>query len=726
MKLEDNFWDIGEGPCGPCTEIFYDRGDAYGDLSGPEMYPGGENERFLEVWNLVFSQFNHNKDGSYTPLPNKNIDTGAGLERFASILQNVDSNFDTDLFQPIIAKTAAMAGIEYKAAEDSDVAMKVIADHIRTVAFAVADGVLPSNEGRGYVIRRLLRRAVRYGKLIGLDKPFMFGLVETVGEIMGSYYPDVVTKREFIEKVIHNEEERFHETLSDGLAILAEISAEAKAAGRTLISGTDAFKLYDTYGFPLDLTEDFAAEQGLSVDREGFEAAMEEQRERARKARHESGSMKVQGGVLADFTTKTEFVGYNELEVNTTIVAIIADETFVDTLASGKTGQIILEATPFYAESGGQVSDQGIIRGESGSAKVEGLFKAPHGQHVHQVTVESGELRVGMSVTAAVDEEQRAQTVKNHTATHLLHKALKETLGEHVNQAGSLVEPQRLRFDFSHLGSISPEELAEIERRVNEQIWKALPVSTLLKPIDEAKAMGAMALFGEKYGDIVRVVKVGDYSLELCGGCHVNNSAEIGLFKIVSESGIGSGVRRIEAVTGRGAYLFLDGQLDLLNQAAGLLKANVSDVPKRIEGLYQQLKELSRENESLQSKLSAIEAGELTGKVVSVGETRLLAAKVQAGSMEALRGLADELKAKLPDAVLVLGAPMDDKVNFVVAVPKEAVGRGLHAGKLVKEIAAVCGGGGGGRPDMAQAGGKDAGKLDEALKLAEQLIASQG
>ncbi|CAM4360046.1 MAG: alanine--tRNA ligase [Paenibacillus macerans] len=726
VKLEDNFWDIGEGPCGPCTEIFYDRGDAYGDLSGPEMYPGGENERFLEVWNLVFSQFNHNKDGSYTPLPNKNIDTGAGLERFASILQNVDSNFDTDLFQPIIAKTAAMAGIEYKAAEDSDVAMKVIADHIRTVAFAVADGVLPSNEGRGYVIRRLLRRAVRYGKLIGLDKPFMFGLVETVGEIMGSYYPDVVTKREFIEKVIHNEEERFHETLSDGLAILAEISAEAKAAGRTLISGTDAFKLYDTYGFPLDLTEDFAAEQGLSVDREGFEAAMEEQRERARKARHESGSMKVQGGVLADFTTKTEFVGYNELEVNTTIVAIIADETFVDTLASGKTGQIILEATPFYAESGGQVSDQGIIRGESGSAKVEGLFKAPHGQHVHQVTVESGELRVGMSVTAAVDEEQRAQTVKNHTATHLLHKALKETLGEHVNQAGSLVEPQRLRFDFSHLGSISPEELAEIERRVNEQIWKALPVSTLLKPIDEAKAMGAMALFGEKYGDIVRVVKVGDYSLELCGGCHVNNSAEIGLFKIVSESGIGSGVRRIEAVTGRGAYLFLDGQLDLLNQAAGLLKANVSDVPKRIEGLYQQLKELSRENESLQSKLSAIEAGELTGKVVSVGETRLLAAKVQAGSMEALRGLADELKAKLPDAVLVLGAPMDDKVNFVVAVPKEAVGRGLHAGKLVKEIAAVCGGGGGGRPDMAQAGGKDAGKLDEALKLAEQLIASQG
>lgn len=725
IKLEDNFWDIGEGPCGPCTEIFYDRGEAYGDLSDPECYPGGENERFLEVWNLVFSQFNHNKDGSYTPLPNKNIDTGAGLERFASILQDVNSNFDTDLFQPIIQKTASLAGVTYGAAEDSDVALKVIADHIRTVTFAVADGVLPSNEGRGYVIRRLLRRAVRYGKLIGLDKPFMFSLVETVGDIMGTYYPDVVIKREFIEKVIRTEEERFHETLSDGLAILADISAEAKAQGRTQISGDDAFKLYDTYGFPLDLTEDFAAEHGLSVDREGFEAAMEEQRERARAARHESGSMKVQGGVLADFTTKTEFVGYNELEVTTSIVAIVVDDAFVDTLGEGQSGQVILASTPFYAESGGQVSDQGTIHSDSASATVEGLFKAPHGQHVHQVTVKTGELRVGAEVTASVDREQRSHTVKNHTATHLLHKALKETLGEHVNQAGSLVEPQRLRFDFSHLGSISPEELAEIERRVNEQIWNALPVTTSLKPIDEAKAMGAMALFGEKYGDIVRVVKVGDYSLELCGGCHVNNSAEIGLFKIVSESGIGSGVRRIEAVTGRGAYLYMDGQLDLLKQAAGLLKANVNDVPKRVEGLFQQLKELSRENESLQSKLSVIEAGELTSQVVSVGQTKLLAARVQAGSMDALRTLADELKVKLPDAVLVLGAPNEDKVNFVVVVPKEEVARGLHAGKLVKEIAAVCGGGGGGRPDMAQAGGKDASKLDEALKVAAEWIASQ-
>ncbi|AZK46572.1 alanine--tRNA ligase [Paenibacillus lentus] len=725
IKLEDNFWDIGEGPCGPCTEIFYDRGDAYGDLSDPDCTPGGENERFLEVWNLVFSQFNHNKDGSYTPLPNKNIDTGAGLERFASILQNVNSNFDTDLFMPIIDDTAKISGVQYGASEDSDVAMKVIADHIRTVAFAVADGVLPSNEGRGYVIRRLLRRAVRYGKTLGLDKPFMYSLVKTVGDIMGSYYSDIVAKRDFIEKVIRTEEERFHETLSDGLAILSEISEAAKAEGRSVISGADAFKLYDTYGFPLDLTEDFAAEHGLTVDREGFESEMEGQRKRARAASHKGGSMSVQGGVLADFTTKTEFVGYNELETSTSILAIIANDTFVDVLSAGESGQVILETTPFYAESGGQVSDKGAILSESGNADVEGLFKAPRGQHVHQVLVKSGELRVGAVVKAQVDRKLRSGILKNHTATHLLHKALKEVLGEHVNQAGSLVEPQRLRFDFSHLGSISSEELAEIERKVNEQIWNALDVVIEYKPIDEAKAMGAMALFGEKYGDIVRVVQVGGYSLELCGGCHVNNTAEIGLFKLISESGIGSGVRRIEAVTGSGAYLYMDGQLELLKQSASLLKSNVNEVPKRIEALYQQLKELGRENESLQSKLSRVEAGELTSRIVEVGGTKLLAARVEAASMDMLRNLVDELKIKVPDAVLVLGAAMDDKVNFVVAVPQEQVKQGIHAGKLVKEVAAVCGGGGGGRPDMAQAGGKDVSKLEEALKVAESWIASQ-
>lgn len=724
VKLEDNFWDIGEGPCGPCTEIFYDRGEAYGDLADPEMYPGGENERFLEVWNLVFSQFNHNKDGSYTPLPNKNIDTGAGLERFASILQNVDSNFDTDLFQPIIQKTAELAGVKYNASVEGDVALKVIADHVRTVTFAVADGVLPSNEGRGYIIRRLLRRAVRYGKVLGLDRPFLYSLVETVGDIMGVYYPNVVEKREFIEKVISTEEERFHETLSDGLAILEEISKQALEQGTKQIGGSDAFKLYDTYGFPFDLTEDYAAEHGLTVDREGFDAAMQEQRDRARAARQESGGMKVQGGVLSDYTVKSEFVGYNDTVTESKIVAIIVDDAMVDIAGEGQSAQVVLDVTPFYAESGGQVSDQGLLRGGSVTARVEGLFKAPHGQHVHQVTVEAGELKVGETVKAEVDHDKRRDIEKNHTATHLLHKALKEVLGTHVNQAGSLVEPQRLRFDFSHFGSITPEELADIERRVNEQIWKGTNVTIEYKSLDEAKAMGAMALFGEKYGSIVRVVQVGDYSLELCGGCHVNNTSEIGIFKLVSESGIGSGVRRIEAVTGRLAYEFLEGQLSLLKQSAELLKSNLHDVPRRIEALHGQLKELGRENESLQSKLSTIEAGQLTEQVKQVNGRELLAVRVNAGSMDGLRSIADELKGKLPNAVLVLGAAMDEKVNFVVSVPQELVKSGLHAGKLVKEIAAVCGGGGGGRPDMAQAGGKDASKLEDALKLAEQLVGS--
>ncbi|MEC0091680.1 alanine--tRNA ligase [Paenibacillus macquariensis] len=724
VKLEDNFWDIGEGPCGPCTEIFYDRGEVYGsDMSDPEMFPGGENERYLEVWNLVFTQFNHNKDGSYTPLPNKNIDTGAGLERLASILQDVDSNFDTDLFQPIIQQTASLTKVKYNDSVEQDVAFKVIADHVRTVAFAIADGVLPSNEGRGYVIRRLLRRAVRYGKVLGLDRPFLYTLTETVGNVMGVYYPEVVDKREFIEKVIKTEEERFHETLSDGLSILEEISNQAKEQGQTTISGSDAFKLYDTYGFPFDLTEDYATEHGLSVDREGFDNAMQEQRTRARAARQDGGSMQVQGGILSDLTIKSEFVGYNDCVTESKVIAIIVNDALVDSVSAGQTCQVILDITPFYAESGGQVSDQGLLRGGQVTAKVEGLFKAPLGQPVHRVVVEEGILKVGETLKAEVSREKRSDIVKNHTATHLLHKALKEVLGDHVNQAGSLVDTQRLRFDFSHFGSITQEELTDIERRVNEQIWNGLDVNIELKSIDEAKSSGAMALFGEKYGDIVRVVQVGEYSLELCGGCHVSNTSQIGIFKLVSESGIGSGVRRIEAVTGRLAYLYMDGQLDILKQSAEMLKSNLHDVPKRIDALHVQLKDVSRENESLQSKLSIIEAGKLSDQVLTVNGVELLAVRVNAGSMDGLRSLADELKEKLPNAVLVLGATMEDKVNFVVAVPQALVKSGLHAGKLVKEIATVCGGGGGGRPDMAQAGGKDGSKLDEALKLANELVA---
>jgi len=725
VKLQDNFWDIGEGPCGPCTEIFYDRGDKYGDLSDPECTPGGENERFLEVWNLVFSQFNHNKDGSYTPLPNKNIDTGAGLERFASILQDVDSNFDTDLFMPLIERASAIAGVKYKANEEHDVALKVIADHIRTVAFSVGDGVLPSNEGRGYIIRRLLRRAVRYGKVLGVDRPFLWELTSTVGEVMGGFYPEVVEKREFIEKVIRTEEERFHETLSDGLAILSDLCGKARAEGRAEISGSDAFKLYDTYGFPLDLTEDYATEQGMTVDREGFDKAMQEQRDRARAARQETDSMKVQGGPLADYTDKSEFIGYDALSAEVRVQAIVAGDEFVDVAGVDQKVLVVLDRTPFYAESGGQVSDRGVLLADGVNAEVTGLSKAPHGQPVHQVVVTGGLLKVGDTVTASVNSSERSDTIRNHTATHLLHRALKDVLGGHVNQAGSLVEPERLRFDFSHFGAVTAEELADIERRVNEQIWLGTELDISLKPIAEAKALGAMALFGEKYGDIVRVVRVGDYSLELCGGCHVRNTSQIGLFKLVSEGGIGSGVRRIEAVTGRHAYGYLDDQLGLLKDAAALLKSNVADVPKRVEALQGELRQAQRDNESLQGKLSRLEAAELVSSAKKVGEATLLAAQVNAGGMDALRGVADELKTKLESAVLVLGAVDGEKVNLIVAVTPDLVKRGLHAGKLIKEIAAICGGGGGGKPELAQAGGKEPAKLAEALKAAESLVSAQ-
>ncbi|MDQ8738856.1 alanine--tRNA ligase [Paenibacillus sp. LHD-38] len=724
-KLEENFWDIGEGPCGPCTEIFYDRGDKYGELTDPECWPGGENERFLEVWNVVFSQFNHNKDGSYTPLPIKNIDTGAGLERFASILQDVDSNFDTDLFRSIIDRTCAIAKVTYKANEEHDVALKVIADHIRTVAFAVGDGVMPSNEGRGYIIRRLLRRAVRYGKTIGIDRPFLHELTAVVGEVMGVYYPEVVEKREFIERVIRTEEERFHETLSDGLAMLSELVASATKAGNKEINGDDAFRLYDTYGFPFDLTEDFASENGMTVDRGGFDAAMEAQRDRARAARQDTGSMKVQGGPLGDFTIKSEFVGYNELVTESKIIAIVQNDLLVENAAEGSKVVVILDRTPFYAESGGQIGDKGTITGDGFTLQVEDVTKAPHGQSVHHALVASGTVRTGDTVEAAVTRAVRDDVIKNHTATHLLHKALKEVLGDHVNQAGSLVEADRLRFDFSHFGSITAEELVAIERRVNEQIWLGTAVSIDIKSLNEAKAMGAMALFGEKYGDEVRVVQVGSYSLELCGGCHVKNTSQIGLFKLLSESGIGSGVRRIEAVTGKHAYNYLEGQLELLKQSANLLKSNTNDVPKRIEALFGQVKELSRDNESLQAKLSRIEAGSLEQNAKTVDGITVLCAKVNAPSMDALRGIVDELKLKLESSVIVLGAIADDKVNLAAAVSADLIKKGFHAGKIVKEAAVHCGGSGGGRPDMAQAGGKDTTKLDEALKLAEELVLNQ-
>lgn len=725
IRLKDNFWDIGEGPSGPNTEIFYDRGEAYGDdPQDPELFPGGENERYLEIWNLVFSQYNHNPDGSYTPLPKKNIDTGMGLERMASVIQNVPTNFDTDLFQPIIQKTARMAGKTYGEDAGLDVAFKVIADHVRTISFAIGDGALPSNEGRGYVIRRLLRRAVRYGKVLGVNEPFLFELPPVVGEIMQAYYPEVKDKADFIARVIKTEEERFHETLNEGLNMLADMISRLKEEGKTIISGKQAFRLYDTYGFPIDLTEDFAAEQGMEVDLAAFEEEMKAQRERAREARENVDSMQVQGSVLTSLTERSAFVGYDRLEAEAKVVALIQDDQLVDFVSAGQSCQVILDQTPFYAESGGQVADRGTLTLNKARFQVEDVQKGPNGQHIHIGRMSEGHLRKGDLVWARVDADQRRATVKNHTATHLLHQALKDVLGEHANQAGSLVAPDRLRFDFTHFHALSAAELDKIEQIVNKYIWKQLEVETMMCSLEEAKAMGAMALFGEKYADTVRVVKVGDYSLELCGGCHVRNTAEIGLFKIVAETGIGAGTRRIEAVTGEKAYRHLNERETLLKTVAETLKSTVVDLPKRAQDLQSHIKELEKENESLKAKLGHIEAVGLINQVRDIDGISLISAKVNAADMDDLRQMVDELKQKLESGVVILGAVAGEKVLLVSWVSNDLIAQGFHAGQLIKEVAARCGGGGGGRPDMAQAGGKEPAKLSSALNIVPDLLKS--
>ncbi|MGM7721020.1 alanine--tRNA ligase [Metabacillus sp. Hm71] len=726
IRLEGNFWDIGEGPSGPNTEIFYDRGEEYGnDPKDPELYPGGENERYLEVWNLVFSQFNHNPDGTYTPLPKKNIDTGMGLERMVSVIQNVETNFDTDLFLPIIRATEEISNEAYHENKEKDVAFKVIADHVRTVSFAISDGALPSNEGRGYVLRRLLRRAVRYAKQINIHRPFMYELVPVVAEIMVDFYPEVKAKTEFIQKVIKNEEERFHETLNEGLAILSEVIKAQKTNGSDIIPGEDVFRLYDTYGFPVELTEEYAEEEGMKVDHNGFEQEMERQRDRARSAMQKVDSMQVQGGVLGDIKAESEFVGYNQLTVEAaSVIVMVKDGELIKEAHEGDEVQLILDKTPFYAESGGQIADEGFLTSEKVRVKIKDVQKAPNGQNLHHVVIESGSLQPGDAVTATVSENNRSAVVKNHTATHLLHQALKDVLGSHVNQAGSLVTADRLRFDFSHFGQVSGDELSHIEQAVNEQIWKSIDVTIDYKSLNEAKEMGAMALFGEKYGEIVRVVQVGDYSLELCGGCHVDNTASIGLFKIVTETGIGAGTRRIEAVTGQAAYQLINEQLEKLQEAAAILKANPKDLVTRIDSLLHDYRTLQRENESLTAKLGNLEASSIVDQTINVNGVKVLAAQVNAKDMNSLRGMMDDLKSKLGSAIVVLGAAEAGKVNLVAGVTKDLVEKGYHAGKLIKEVAERCGGKGGGRPDMAQAGAKSPENLTSALKYVEEWVES--
>ncbi|WP_368742209.1 alanine--tRNA ligase [Enterococcus casseliflavus] len=729
VEIEDNFWDIGAGPCGPDSEIFYDRGPEFNDVAedDPENYPGGENERYLEIWNLVFSEFNHQPDGSYEPLPHKNIDTGMGLERMVSIVQNAPTNFETDLFLPIINAVADLSGrVNYGDSKTTDISFKVIADHIRALSFAIGDGALPSNEGRGYVLRRLLRRAVMHGKKLGIDTAFLYKLVPIVGEIMESYYPEVLEQQEFIEKVIRNEEERFHETINEGLDILNQVIAQVKADGQDTLAGQDIFKLYDTYGFPVELTEEVAEDEGLKVDHQGFEQEMDAQRARARAARQTELSMGVQSALLTDIKVDSRFVGYDSLEANSELLVIIQAEALHDSVSTGE-AKLIFAETPFYAEMGGQVADTGTIVAEDGTivAEVTDVKKAPNGQFLHTATIKAP-LKEGVNYFLQVDQHRRNKIIKNHTATHLLHKALKEVLGSHANQAGSLVAPGHLRFDFSHFGQVTSEELIQMEQIVNQKIWEALPVVTIETDIDTAKGMGAMALFGEKYGHDVRVVNVADWSIELCGGTHVANTEDIGIFKIVSESGIGAGVRRIEAVTSQEAYTLLHEEEAQLKAIAGIVKsAQLKEVVAKTEQLQAQLRELQKENEALASKLANQQAGDVFKDVKEVNGLRLITAKVTVKDMNQLRQLADQWKQKDHSDILVLATANDGKVNLLAAMNKAANEKGLKAGDLIKEIAPKVGGGGGGRPDMAQAGGKNPEGIAAALETAAAWLAAK-
>lgn len=727
FEVEDNFWDIGEGPSGPDSEIFYDRGQAFNNLAedDPESYPGGENERYLEIWNIVFSEFNHKPDGTYEPLPHKNIDTGMGLERVVSVFQNARTNFETDLFMPLIKKAQELGnGVVYGDEAATDVSFKVIADHIRAVTFAIGDGALPSNEGRGYVIRRLIRRAVMHGQNLGIQDAFLYKLVAIVGQIMQSHYPEVLEQAEFIAKVVRMEEDRFNETLKDGLQLLNEMIAQAKKNKASKLSGKIAFKLYDTYGFPLELTTEYAKEQDLVVDEAEFEDQMKQQKERARAARSNAKSMGVQNALLTDIKTESKYVGYEKLVTNAVLKDIIFGDKLSKVAKDGK-ADLIFSETPFYAEMGGQVADQGIIEDENGNivAKVTDVQHAPNGQNMHTVEI-LRPISVGNEYKLIVDDAFHNKVRKNHTATHLLDQALRDVLGEHTHQAGSLVEPTYLRFDFTNLGSVTPEDLQKVEQIVNEKIWANLQVTTVETDLESAKKLGAIALFSEKYGDLVRVVQIGDYSMEFCGGNHAVNTGELGLFKIVAESGVGAGVRRIEAVTSREAFEFMEQKNKLLQEVATQLKiTQIKEIPHKVEALQIEIKNLEQQKGSLEAKFASQQAADIFSNVEKIGGFSIIAAKVKVSGMEQLRQLADQWKEKQISDVLVLAtATSDGKVNLIAAVVPSAIKAGIKAGELIKEIAPLVGGGGGGRPDMAQAGGKNPAGIAQALEKAKKIL----
>ncbi|KAF0371150.1 alanine--tRNA ligase [Pediococcus acidilactici] len=730
VEAEDNFWDIGEGPSGPDSEIFYDRGEEFNNLADddPENYPGGENERWLEIWNIVFSQFNHKPDGTYEPLPHKNIDTGMGLERVVSVFQDAPTNFETDLFLPIIHEVEKLSGKKYGVDKNDDVSFKVIADHARAITFAIGDGAIPSNEGRGYVIRRLLRRAVMHGKKLNINKPFLYQMVPVVGKIMEDYYPEVLADKDYIEKVIKSEEDRFNETLTDGLELLNSIIADTKADHSKVISGKDAFRLFDTYGFPLELAKEYAEDQGMEIDEAGFADEMQKQKERARSARSNAKSMGVQSDLLTDLKTPSEYVGYDTLKVDAAVLKdIVQDDQLTDTVNPGE-ARVLFDVTPFYAEMGGQVADQGVIEDADGNvvAEVVDVQHAPNGQNLHTIKAKR-EMHAGESFTLIVDRAFHLKVEKNHTATHLLDQALRDVLGEHTHQAGSLVEPGYLRFDFTHFGQVTDEDLQKVEEIINDKIYDEIPVTTVETDLETGKKMGAIALFDDKYGKKVRVVSVGDYSREFCGGTHVKNTNEIGLFKIVSESGVGAGVRRIEAVTSQAALEFLNGEEALLQKAAGLLKsAQVKDVPAKVEQLQAQVKDLNQTINQLEAKIAQAEVANIYDQVQEINGIRLITAEVQVSGMDQLRQMADDWKTKDQSDVLVLGAKIGEKANLIAAVKDPFVEEGLKAGDLIKAIAPKVNGGGGGRPNMAQAGGSAPEKINEALKAASEWLETQG
>ena len=723
---EDNFWEHGAGPCGPCSEIYYDRGEKYG-CGKPGCTVGCDCDRYMEVWNNVFTQFENDGNGNYTTLKQKNIDTGMGLERLAVVVQDVDSIFDVDTICALRNLVCEIAGKEYEKNYQDDVSIRLITDHIRSATFMISDGIMPTNEGRGYVLRRLIRRAARHGRLLGIEGSFLAKLSAEVINGSKAGYPELEEKKEFIFKVLTNEENQFNKTIDQGLRILGDMEEEMKAAGEKTLSGENAFKLYDTYGFPLDLTKEILEEKGYGIDEEGFQKAMEEQRVKARTAREVTNYMGADATVYdeIDVNVTTKFEGYDHLTYDSAITVLTTEKEIVTSLVEGQKGTVFVKETPFYATMGGQEGDCGVIETANGKFVVEDTIKLRGGKFGHVGRMESGMLSTGETVTLKVNGQARRDTEKNHSATHLLQKALKTVLGSHVEQKGSLVTPDRLRFDFAHFQAMTPEEIAQTETLVNKEIQAALPVVTDVMDIEEAKKSGAMALFGEKYDQKVRVVSMGDFSKELCGGTHVKNTSSIMLFKIVSEAGIAAGVRRIEALTGNGVIEYYKKQETMLQEVAKALKAQPAEITEKITHLQAEVKSLQSENESLKSKLAQGSLGDVMNQIVDVKGVKLLAAKVEGVDMNGLRDLGDQLKEKIGEGVVVLAAVNGGKVNLLAMATDAAQKAGAHAGNLIKGVAAIVGGGGGGRPNMAQAGGKNPEKADEAVKAAAGILEQQ-